>query len=350
MGFSFANLTRWLLLAGVALAAAYTAQAQHAGRRPGQAILFSSADDDNVNSNMPSLAAKPPGMLDFANAVQSPGSKSAAVSETETVPVPPPAVSPAQAQQMRRLLDERKNWALLTPEEILGLPTQKKILGIPDRDASGQPKNETVADKYYERQVQSRARTNNDNYGAADPAPRWDFSGSQELQMNPNIWTPAGSKPGNPALMDQFLNGTTDNRAAPAQAPNSDWSKSFSLPAPPPGPTPEQQAAMAQFQQLLEPHSLPGGTAKAPMLGSPIFSSSSTAPNPAPGPSAVIPIGASYTPLSSGIVMPAGLTPLPGILGPTNVPLPAFAPEWKPQAPPWVSSAPQLGVIPQRKF
>jgi hypothetical protein len=107
---------------------------------------------------------------------------------------------------------------------------------------------------------------------------------------------------------------------------------------------------MAQFQQLLEPHSLPGGTAKAPMLGSPIFSSSSTAPNPAAGPSAVIPIGASYTPLSSGIVMPAGLTPLPGILGPTNVPLPAFAPEWKPQAPPWVSSAPQLGVIPQRKF
>jgi hypothetical protein len=28
----------------------------------------------------------------------------------------------------------------------------------------------------------------------------------------------------------------------------------------------------------------------------------------------------------------------------------ALAPEWKPPPPPWMSSGPQLGVIPQRKF
>ena len=61
-------------------------------------------------------------------------------------------------------------------------------------------------------------------------------------------------------------------------------------------------------------------------------------------------MGASFTPLSSGIAMPAGLAPLPGLLGPTNTGLPALVPEWKPQPPPWLSSAPQLGVIPQRKF
>jgi hypothetical protein len=337
MGFSFSNLMRWLLPAGVALAVACTAEAQHAGRRPGEAILFSSADDDDVSSNTPSLAAKPPGLLDFANAIQSPASKFGGASDTEPPPVPLPAVSPAQAQQMRRLLDERKNWALLTPEEILGLPTPEKILGIPDRDALGRPKNETVMAQYYERQEQSRTRTNNDNYGAADSASRWGISDSPELQMNPNIWTPAGSSPGNSVLMNQFLNGTPDDRAAPAQAPERGWSKSFSLPAPPPKPTTEQQAAMEQFQQLLQPRSPPGGTAKAPELGNPIFSSSPTASSPAPGQS---PIGASFTPLSSGIAMPAGFTPL----------LPAFAPEWKPQPPPWASSAPQLGVIPQRKF
>jgi hypothetical protein len=351
MGFSFANLMRWLLPAGVALVVAYTAEAQHAGQRPGQAILFSSADDDNVSSNMPSLVAKPPGLLDFANAVQSPAANLGAASETEPQPGPQtPAISPAQAQRMQRLLDERKNWALLTPEQILGLPTQEKILRIPDRDAFGQPKNETVVAQYYERQQQLRARTNNDNYGAADSAPRWDFSGSQELPMNPSIWTPAGGRTGNSPLMNQFLNGTPDNRATPAQAPERRWSKSFNLPASPPKPTTEQQAAMEQFQQLLRPHSLSGGTGKTPALGSPIFSSSSTAPSPVPGQSAVIPIGASFTPLISGIAMPAGLTPLPGLLGPTNAALPAFAPEWKPQAPPWVSSAPQLGAIPQRKF
>ena len=355
MGFCFANLTRCLLAAGMALAVAYAAQAQHAARRPGQAILFSSADGEDVSSNMPSLAAKPPGMLDFANAVQSPPSaKSDAAPETELLPPQTPAISPAQAQQMQRLLDKRKNWALLTPEEIFNLPTPEKILHVPNRDAFGQPKNETVVGKFYERQEHLRDRTNNGNYGAADTAPRWGPSDNRDLQMNPNIWTPAGSTPGNLALMNQFLNGTTDNRAAPApapgQAPESGWSKPFSLPTPPPGPTTEQQAAMEQFQQLLKPHSLTDGNAKAPMLGSPIFSAPSTAPNPAPGSSVLIPVGASFTPLSSGIAMPAGVAPLPGLLGPTNMAMPMFEPEWKPQLPPWQSSAPQLGAIPQRKF
>ena len=201
--------------------------------------------------------------------------------------------------------------------------------------------------KYYERQEQSRSRTNIDNYGAADSAPHWDFSGGQESRMNPNMWTPAGGRPGNSALMDQFLNGAPDSRSVPAQARESGWSKSFGLPAPPPKATPEQQAAMEQFQQLLQPHSLPGGAAKAPALGSPIFPSPSIAPSLAPGQS---PIGASFTPSSGGIGMPAGLPLLPGLLGPTNTTLPAFAPEWKPQPPPWASSAPQLGVMPQRKF
>jgi hypothetical protein len=246
---------------------------------------------------------------------------------------------------MQRQLDERKNWALLTPEQILGLPTQAKILGIQDRDAFGRPKNESVVAQYYERQEMSRIRTNNDNYAAA-AAPQWGILGGQEPQLNPNIWATAGGRPGNSAFLNQFLNGTPDNRDAAAQAPQSGWSKSFNLPAPPPKTTPEQEAAMAQFQQLLQPRS-PLGAAKNPASGSPLFSPSMA---PASGPSAVIPIGASFTPLSSGIAMPAGPTPLPGLLGPTNAAASLFAPAWKPQQPPWMSSAPQLGVIPQRKF
>ena len=352
MGFSFANLTRWLLAAGVAGAVAYAAEAQHAGRRPGQSILFSSADGDDVSSNMPSLTAKPPGLLDFANAVQSPTPKSGAASESETLPEPQtPAISPAQAQRMQRLLDERKNWALLTPEQILGLPTQEKILGITDRDALGRPKNETVVEQYDERQEQARTRTNNDNYGAADLAQRRRFSGSQDLQMNPGIWTPAGGRPGNSALMNQAFDGTQDNPAASVQTPKSGWSKPFSLPASLPGPTPEQQAAMAQFQQLLQPRSLPGDSPKTPALGSPIFSASSTTPSPPSGQQfPAIPVGASFTPLSSGIGLPTGVTPLPGLLGQNNTAPALLTPEWKPQPPPWLSSGPQPGAIPQRKF
>jgi hypothetical protein len=347
MGFSFANLTRWLTIAGVALAVAGSAQAQPAAGRPGEAILFSPAVDDDVSSNLPSLAAKPPGLMDFVNAIPSPAATFGDTSETGPLPAPPPpSISPAQIQQMQRLLDERKNWALLTPEEIFGLPAPEKITGHPDRDAFGRPKNGTVEMQFYERQEQLRVRTNNYNDGADAVTARGDFSDGQEPPMNPNIWAPAGSRPENPALINQFLNGTPDGRTAPAQAPESGWSKSFNLPAPTVA-TPEQQAAMEQFQELLQPHAPPGGTAKAPALGRPIFSESSTAITPESP--AVIPMGASFTPLSSGIAAPAGAAPLPGILGPTNA-LPAFAPEWKPQAPPWASSAPQPGAVPQRKF
>jgi hypothetical protein len=351
MGFSFANLTRWVVVAGVALAAASPAHAQRAGRRPGQSILFSPTDDEGVSSNTPSLTAKPPGSWDFANAVQSPAQGSSVSSETGLLPEPlPPAISPGQARQMQQLLDERRNWALLTPEQILGLPTQEKILGIADRDAFGQPKNETVVMRYVERQDQLRSRTNTVNYGAADPASRRDFSGGTEPQVNSDFWNPAGAKPGNPGLMEQLTGATPDSGADTARTPKSIWQKSFALPESETKPTPEQQAAMNQFQELLQPHSLPGGAAKSTSMGSPLFSPQSIAPNPAPNQPAAIPMGASFTPLSSGVATPEGLTPLPGLLGPTSTGLPALVPEWKPQPPPWLSSAPQVDVIPQRKF
>jgi hypothetical protein len=250
---------------------------------------------------------------------------------------------------MQRLLDERKNWALLTPGEILGLPTPEKILGIPDRDAFGRPKDETVVLRFYERQDQLRVHTNSDNPGAENAASGLDNSGSLNPKMDTGVWTPAASGLENSAMLSRFLNGTPDTGAVAAGVPGSDWPKSFTMPASP-KPTPEQQAALDQFQQLLQPHPGSAATVQLPAFGSPLFSSSSAASNPVPAPATAIPMGASYTPLSSGIATPTGVAPLPGLLGPTNLGLPAFAPEWKPQQPPWMSSAPQPGVVPQRKF
>ena len=107
---------------------------------------------------------------------------------TGLLPAPlPPAISPGQARQMQQLLDEQKNWALLTPEQILGPPTREKILGIADRDAFGQPKNETGMMQYLERQEQLRARTNDVSSDAADPAARRGFLGSMGPQVNSGL-------------------------------------------------------------------------------------------------------------------------------------------------------------------
>ena len=265
-----------------------------------------------------------------------------------------PAISPGQARQMQQLLDERRNWALLTPEQILGLPTQEKILGIADRDAFGQLKNESATTRYIERQDQLHARTNNVNSGRADPSSRRGFSAGMDPQkpqlINPGFWNPSGGRSGNPGLLEQIIGGTPDKRTDAAQSPKSIWQKSFSMPAPEPKPTPEQQVAMTQFRELLQPHSLSSGAAKASSFGTPTLVAPATAPKPAPETAPADPIGASFAPLSRGVTMPAGLTPLPGLLGPTNTGIQALVPEWKPQPPPWLSSTPQLDTFPQRKF
>ena len=49
-------------------------------------------------------------------------------------------VAPLTSEQQKMLqhsVDNQKNWTLLTPEEILNVPTMQKILGIPDSDDDG---------------------------------------------------------------------------------------------------------------------------------------------------------------------------------------------------------------------
>src|SRR5580693_8522200 len=72
----------------------------------------------------------------------------------------PTPVSPEQVMEWQKLLDNKKNWTLLTPEEILGVPTAEKILGLPEPDDE---KNLTVTERYLKRlndQEQSVSATN----------------------------------------------------------------------------------------------------------------------------------------------------------------------------------------------
>ena len=347
MGFSVAKLIRCLLVIGVALAAVYSAEAQQAGQK----ILFSSPDDYDAGTNVPSLAAKPPGSLDFANAIQSPGLNMNNASQAGTpVGSQPPVISPGQALQMQRLLDRRKKWSDQTAEEILDLPTQNKIFGIADQDSPDNLNNDAAIARYFG-QDQSRVRTNNDNYSAPYSTQPPAFSDDRALQVNPDVWTPRKINQNNQSGLDQLFSTKPDSQDALNSV--SRIGISFDLPTALSKPTAEQkaaqQAADESFLKLLQPRSPTTDSASAPAFGDRPFSP------PAPPPSATeppttIPIGASYAPLNDLIGMPVGVDALPGLFGPTNAPLPAYVPEWKPQAPPWASSAPRLGAPPQRKF
>jgi hypothetical protein len=338
MDFHPPNLKRLLLVMAMG-AMVLPADAQQSG----QSIIFSSPKTEEAPPATPSLAPDnlQPGIL--------PGTLQAPVMflnlnpPNDLLPLPAaPGISPQQ-QRMQKLLADRKNWILMTPEEILGGTTTEKMLQPPERDALGREKNPTQLERYLERESQLRNGATNDwQKDRADSS--WNFSRDQD---NAN---PLDSGPDSAAAArswSQLLNSQPNRNDSANQNGNIGWD-AFSQPLPQAATKPdlEQLAAMERFRQLLNPG--PAETSQSspdskffptpkpavdPFLTQPDF-----VPNPA---------GASFTPLSSGLTRPTGLTPLPGAVSSF---LPAVAaPSWKPQPPPWLLQGPQPFVMPKQK-
>lgn len=340
MGFSLAYLKRGLPLAA-ALVAVFSVQAQHAAFRPGQSILFSSPESDTVFSNLPSLSPKPPESPDFGNTLQAPPSFNFSGPSVDTpLPVGVPVFSPAEALRMQELLDRRKNWMLLTPAEIIGATTPEKIMGIQERDAAGRPKNLTALERYTERQNQTPPVNTN-----ANAFPTWNFSDQQPDTSNS---IPGGlGSPNN--LAGSLFNPAPDNQIFAGQNGNNNWSKLLSSPSPSPVVTLAQQTDMDRFRQLLQPSPSSTAAAATPLLSGIKISLPQTALSSGLGQSALTPVGASFTPLNSGIGKPAEMPKLPSIWS-LSLTSPPSAAAWAPQPPPWLSPTPQPFAVPQRRF
>src|SRR5471032_1860811 len=177
MDFSFSNLRRRLAVAGMVLAASAVAQAQ-TFTQPGQAIIFSAPDNGDAASNAPSLASPPPVAPGFADTIHAPGFNFEPPSKTSA---PPPA--PAAARVSPGEADRRKNWALMTPAEILGVATPENILKIPERDAAGRRMDPTAVERFYERQNQ--VQTN------GVPSLRGNFPGGEYGRLDADIFKPS---------------------------------------------------------------------------------------------------------------------------------------------------------------
>ncbi len=340
MGFSLEYLKRGLPLAAV-LIAVFSAQAQRTASRRGQSILLSSPGSGTVFSNLPSLSPKPPESPDFGDTLQAPPPFSfSGPPVNPPLPVGVPVVSPAEALRMQDLLDRRKNWMMLTPAEILGATTPEKIVGIQEHDAAGRPKISTALERYTERQNQTPPGNTN-----ANAFPTWNFSDKQPDTLNT---IPGGlGSPDN--LASSLLNPAPDNQTLAGQNGNNNWSKLFGSPSPSPVVTLEQQMNMERFRQLLKPGSSSTAAATTPSLSGIKMSLPQTALGSGFGQSALTPIGASFTPLNSGIGKPAEMPKLPGIWS-LSLTSPPAAGAWGPQPPPWLSLTPQPFAVPQRKF
>jgi hypothetical protein len=254
-------------------------------------------------------------------------------------PAPPP-MSPEAARQWQKSADEKKNWTLMTPEEILNIPTEEKIMGIPEPDDQ---KNLTVEQRYLNRLNNQTRAISATNALRQQDASLLD-SASQGLPDGLSQDGRPFGKSNRPIsdIWGKPLNPSFQRNQSFQQNPN--WHNTFIHTRTTLAPDPEQVAAMERFRILL-------GSATPEKLPSMYQSSPSTIPTPDPNMQvlpAFNPAGNSFTPMKENFNKPAGLMPLPGIVNrPVFNAKPAL---YAPKLPPWLTGENPTPGTQQRVF
>ncbi|MDR3460363.1 MAG: hypothetical protein P4N60_23285 [Verrucomicrobiae bacterium] len=260
----------------------------------------------------------------------------------------PRTPSPEEIKLWQKFTDEKKNWTLMTPEQILGIPTAEQIMGLPDPNHE---ENLTVEEKYLRRQERERnfsatnAMHRPDDFLKPDNNPflsKNDAKNADQFQQFQQDQRNGGG------MLSASRLGAGGSSMLPAtdsgRNPDSIWHSAFTVVPEIPKPDPQQVAAMERFKAMMEP----------PVMEKPVAASGFATPAPVidhnmQAMPAYNPAGRTFTPLENNIGRPTGLNPLPTVTGqrPLDT-LPKPKPLVKP--PPWLSDDPQTGKPLQRKF
>src|SRR5450756_301836 len=197
---------------------------------------------------------------DFMGGIKGPGAFNAPTSPFNSKPkadfdilpgaANPRTPSPEELKQWQKLADEQKNWTLMTPYEILKIPTREQIMGLPDPTHE---ENLTTEERYLARQERTRnfsatnALAHPDGFLKSGDNPFQSKNGGQQLlQQDQRNGLPSASHFGPGSSM---ASPVTDA----GRDPDSIWHSAFNVVPEPPKPDPDQVAAMERFKALMEP-------------------------------------------------------------------------------------------------
>jgi hypothetical protein len=297
-----------------------------------QTIIFSKPSDlsaDKANSFMAG-PQKTGGAGDFG----APKSIFNNVSPGDFAAPPPPVVNPLNPSVIEAL-DKRKNWTLLTPEQILGIQTPEEIMGV--KTKKDQQKL-TLEEKFLLRQSdQQNLEATNGRPGAAfwraesDNGP-FGSQNKNDAFSDARRGQPGGGKED---YFKQFLNDGAEPAGGADHPPASAWTSAFAQPSQP-KQTPEQIAVMERFRALMEPSSPPEQPSVQTRFGA--GAGHAVDPNLEILP-VINPAGHSILPLLNNSTRPMGIKPLPTVATPAPV-APPVRPSWEAQLPPWLRSGP----------
>jgi hypothetical protein len=149
----------------LALSGVLVCDAQQGGKERSKPIEFSVPRSDEGITNLHPYLSKPDGLKLLEEDSYKPeqtfepqGSLNGVVAR----PIRPAATPAIQSKRVKELLDRRKNWYFMSPEDLIAAPTVEETLKGPVRGPDGQEQKERPAiQRYYERMAVKQAAPNN---------------------------------------------------------------------------------------------------------------------------------------------------------------------------------------------
>jgi hypothetical protein len=235
---------------------------------------------------------------------------------------------------LQKELEDRKNWTLMTPEEIMGVQTPEQIFGLTEQDPD---KNLSPEERYLKRRekAETAAETNalsgangweHKDLGLFDQPDTSDPFSPQYKQTDSSTFSRIFS----PAQTSLFGQKTASSKMTPVSS--SSQAKADK----------EEEEEMARFRALI-------GEVPPPSLSpTPALSVSSPSLQPL---SQFDALGHPVESRDSDLSKPNELTSLAQFTGSYTPPKKTKKPSWEPQAPPWLSDGSTPPTTPPvRKF
>jgi hypothetical protein len=165
MSFRLSSLRIGFGLVAVAVGSLLLCTAQAGGKPRGRSIDFSEPKSDEVTTNLHQLTSKKDSLRQLEEDLYKPLQSFAPKSSLDGVAAPlvrPPAGPVIQSKHAKELLERRKNWIFMSPEDLLAGPTVEDILKSPQYDSNGDAKKDLPAmERYYQRMAVKRANAGN---------------------------------------------------------------------------------------------------------------------------------------------------------------------------------------------
>jgi hypothetical protein len=139
--------------------------AQTGSKERGRPIEFSLPKSDEVTTNLQQLTSKKDSLKQLEEDLYKPLQSFRPESSLDGVVAPPPRPSsapPIQSKRVKELLERRKNWVFMSPEDLVSEPTVEDVLKTPQLGLDGQEKKELPAiERYYRRLSNKRVDPDN---------------------------------------------------------------------------------------------------------------------------------------------------------------------------------------------